>query len=200
MNASPKSPIVIAAVIALFSANALGQSANSLGPPGGLNVNVTNAPNVTVVNSASAPVPVAVTNRSPIVVKSVQVPYSVDSVGSCNDVNCFIYFPAVPGGKMLVIEHVSAYARPSGGAIFDFAELVGSNTENPAIGTRFIFPMARIGLAGSSVVADTYGVNAPVLAFVREGQQPRLTLATHVAGPILFSQGTISGYMIDAPQ
>jgi hypothetical protein len=31
-------------------------------------------------------------------------------------------------------------------------------------------------------------------------QSARLTLTTHVGGPILFSQGTISGVVVNAPQ
>jgi hypothetical protein len=57
----------------------------------------------------------------------------------------------------------------------------------------------RLG-SGSSVVSDTYGANVSLLAFVRAGQAARLTLSTHVSGDVLFSQGSISGYLINAPQ
>lgn len=197
MNIRSKSWILIGVGASLMATAAQSQTS---APPGGLNVKVTNTPSVTVANPTSDPVPVAIANGPPVTVKPAETPFSVDVVGNCNDVNCFIDFPAVPAGKMLVIKHVSTIARPNAGAIFDFAQLVASNTETDGIGTRFTFPMTRIGLAGSSVLVDTYGANGPVLAFVREGQIPRLTLTTHVSGPILFAQGTLSGYMIDAPQ
>ena len=169
----------------------VGGSVSISGTP---NVNVTNTPSVTVANTASSPVPVAVTSSG--------APYSLEVVGDCsNNINCFITFPDVPAGKMLVIRHVSAQARPNSGspAIFDFAELVTSNTQDPSFGTTFAFPLPRIGLAGSSVLADVYGMNSPVLAFVRPGQRASLTLRTHVSGSILFSSGTISGELINAP-
>ena len=184
--------VILGVVGTVVAATAAAQSG---APPNGLNVNVLNTPNVTVVNPASLPVPVQLTNAP-----GAEIPYSFDSVGTCNDVNCFINFPPVPAGKMLVVKYVSGYARSSAGAIFDFAELVANNTENPGFGARFIFPMARIGLAGSSVIADTYAMNSSVLAFVRPGSSARLTFQTHVAGATFFAQGTISGHLINAPQ
>jgi hypothetical protein len=160
---------------------------------------------VTVENPV---LPVEVRNADPIAVKvegnSVQTPYSHDVASgdsTCTVSSCFIRFPAVPVGKMLVINHVSAYVRPSSSAtVFDFAELTASSTEEN-IGARFIFPMARIGVAGTTVIADTWSVNAPVLAFVKAGQRPNLALTTRNGGAdgAFFRQGTISGYLMDAP-
>lgn len=169
---------------------ASGFSIAEAAPPTG-NVNVVNTPSVNIVNPN--PLPVTVTNADPA-----STPYSNDVVGTCNGTNCFIDFPAVPQGKMLVIEHVSAIARSSSTTVFDHAELITSDTEDNT-GARNYFALPRIGKAGSSVVADSYGFSQSVLAFVSAGQEPRLTLMTSVGGSMLFSQGTISGYLIPAP-
>lgn len=137
------------------------------------------------------------TSANPVLVQPAGMPYSYDQVGTCNGTNCFIDFPTVPAGKKLVITFISAMARPTlASTIVDFAELVTTNTVNPQTGARFVFPLARIGQAGASVIADTYGVNAPLLAFVNAGQNARLTLAQRTSGEILFAQGTISGYLV----
>jgi hypothetical protein len=166
---------------------------------------------VTVVNTTANPVPVtgkvsigspvAVSINSsatnPVFISNGGEPYSQDTVGSCNGTNCFIDFPEVPAGKRLVILHVGAMARPTSTAtIVDFAELVTSNPQNTAIGTRNIFQMQLIGQAGASVVANTYAMNASILAFVEAEQYARLTLAQRNNGDVLFCQGTISGYLL----
>jgi hypothetical protein len=190
---------------ALVVSAAFASAANSAGPQHELNVNVTNTSLPVIVdNPASSPVPVTVANvpSSPLLIQPAEVPFSIDTAtADCSNSGCFFTFPAVPAGKMLVIKHLSTYIRPSSGTIFDFAELIASNTEDPGISTRFIFPMARIGLAGSSVISDTWSVNAPVLAFVRAGQSARLELTTRAGGGnAFFRQATISGYLRNAPQ
>jgi hypothetical protein len=130
----------------------------------------------------------------------VQVPFSVDTATAvCSNAQCTFTFPAVPAGKMLVIKHLSTIIRPNAAAIFDFAELIASNTEDPNIGTRFTFPMTQIGVAGSSVLSNTWSANAPLLAFVRAGQSARVTVVTRNGGAVpSFHQATISGHFIDA--
>jgi hypothetical protein len=56
-----------------------------------------------------------------------------------------------------------------------------------------------IGEAGVNVAANTDGFNQPVLAHVRAGQAPRLEMSTRDGGAILFSQATISGYLVPVP-
>jgi hypothetical protein len=152
---------------------------------------VTNTPNVGVVNNSA----------NPVLVQQAGMRYAVDAVASCNGTNCFIDFPVVPPGKQLIIQHLSAMARPTlQTTIVDFAELVASNTVETDLGARYVFPMTRIGQAGASVIADTYAVNAPVLAFVNAGQFARLTLAQRTQGDVSFAQGTISGYLVTSGQ
>jgi hypothetical protein len=99
----------------------------------------------------------------------------------------------------LVILHVNGIARPdSTTTVFDLAELVTDNTEDES-GARNVFAMTRIGQQGSNVIADTWGFNSPVLAFVEEGSTARLTMSTRDGGATFFSQATISGYWENVP-
>jgi hypothetical protein len=158
-----------------------------------VDVKVTN-PSLMVEVANADPVPVA------LVGQAARTPYSFDDVGECNTLFCFFEFPAVPAGKRLVILHVSGIARVQAPTAFDQAELISSNTETNS-GARNYFAMTQIGQAGSGVLADTYGFNAPVLAFVKAGQAPRAEMVTRVAMPpgFVFSQVTISGYLEDDP-
>lgn len=154
-------------------------------------VQVTNTPTVTIGN----------TSTSPVLVQPAGIPYSFDKVASCNQYNCVSDFPVVPAGKMLVITYVNAQARPTlATTIFDFAELETSNTIDTNFGARYLFPMTRIGVAGDSVIADTWGVNSPVLAFVIAGSFPRVTLTQRNKGDTFFAQATIAGYLVAAAQ
>jgi hypothetical protein len=154
-------------------------------------VQVTNTPTVIIGN----------TSASPLLVQPAGIPYSYDQVASCNDYNCTSDFPTVPAGKMLVITYISAAARPTlATTIFDFGELYTSNTIDTNYGARYIFPMARIGLAGNNVIADTWSLNSPVLAFVRSGAFPRVILTQRNQGQTFFAQATIAGYLVAASQ
>jgi hypothetical protein len=154
-------------------------------------VNVGNTPNVGIINNSA----------SPVLVQQAGFLYSFDKVASCNQYNCTADFPVVPAGKMLVITYLNAIARPTlATTIFDFAELLTANTVDTRFGARNTFPMARIGTAGDSVVADTWGVNAPVLAFVIAGSYPRVTMTQRNKGDTFFAQVTIAGYLITASQ
>jgi hypothetical protein len=159
----------------------------------------TTAAAVALAAYAAAQVP----SHPEVLVPTALVPFSVDiTAAQCSTSNCSFTFPAVPAGKMLVIKHLSTIIRPQVvGTIFDFAELIASNTEDPNIGTRFTFPMTRIGVAGSSFAADTWSANAPLLAFVRAGQSARVTVVSRNGGADpSFRQATISGHLIDASQ
>lgn len=131
----------------------------------------------------------------------VRVPYSYDKVGDCNNVVCYMYFPEVPAGKLLIIEHFSAVAQPGSSAtIVDYAELLTNNTElGDAIRVRHYFAMTLIGQQGSSSPGNTWGANQAVLAFVKAGSSPQVSLNTRDGGNIFYSQVTLSGYLIDAP-
>jgi hypothetical protein len=126
-------------------------------------------------------------------------PYSWDEVGDSNNYNCFINFPVVPDGKMLVIHHVGAVVRPaSGSTVVEVAELVTSNPVDTSIGVRNYFGMKRIGVTGESIVADTWAINQPVLAYVLSGRYAQMTINLHSPGKVDFCQATISGLMVDA--
>lgn len=129
------------------------------------------------------------------------VPFSTEAIGECNNVNCFFTFPEVPSGKMLVITYINVWVRPvsNSTAVFDFAELATSNTVNPSNFARIFFPMAQIGYAGSSILADTWGGQASLLAYVRAGSTARLTLRTSVPGEVNITFSLISGYLMNAP-
>jgi hypothetical protein len=157
------------------------------------------------VNVTNPVLPVEVSNADPIPValvgQAARIPYSDDDVGECNTANCFFEYPTVPAGKRLVILHANGVARPGATTtVFDQAELVTSDTES-ATGARHTFAMTKIGRAGSSIGADTWGFDAPVLAFVTAGNAPRVTMFTSVGIPegFMFSQVTLSGYLEDAP-
>lgn len=151
------------------------------------NVQLTNTPNVNVTNT--------------VLVQQAGMPYSFDQVATCNNFNCVSDFPTVPEGKILVITYMSAVARPSlSTTIFDFVELEASNTLDTNFATRYTFPMARIGQAGDGVIADTWGANSQVLAFVLAGQFPRITMTQRNQGETFFAQSTIAGYLLNASQ
>jgi hypothetical protein len=102
------------------------------------------------------------------------MPYAFDQVATCNNFNCVSDFPTVPAGKILIVTYISAVARPTlSTTIFDFVEFLASNTVDTNFASRYTFPMVRIGQAGDSVIADTWGSNSQVVAFVLAGQAPR---------------------------
>ena len=203
--AAPQTPPSAPVTVLNTTANPVPVTGNvSITSPVAVSVNnpATNPVPVTGNVSITSPVAVSINNSAtnPVFTANGGEPYSQDTVGNCNGTNCFIDFPEVPTGKRLVILHVGAMARPDSTAtIVDFAELVTSNPQNTAIGTRNIFQMQLIGQAGASVVANTYAMNASVLAFVEAGQYARLTLAQRNNGDVFFCQGTISGYLLPVP-
>jgi hypothetical protein len=190
-------PLFVAALVIIAAGGTVAHA-----QPPVVSTNVVNTPNVTVVNTQ--PVPVTLGNGA-INVQPAQIPYSVDATpsssgGSCSSAACFINFPVVPAGKTLVITYINSIARASA-VVWDQLELVTSNTQDPNIGVRVTMGYARIGLAGSSVISDTYGAGGPILAFARAGTAPRATVSTRDGGAnsgFVFTQVTISGYLIPA--
>lgn len=183
-------PIRVIFVSAMFFLTQLGiAQAQGIGPPPA-KVNVINTPDVNIINPTLD-----------VTVKGFREgrPYSKDVVGTCNDKNCFFNtFPQVPDGKMLVIMHISVLVRPlSSTTVVDFAQLVTSDTEEPGIGARNYFPMTRIGQAGVSVIYDSWATNAPVRAYVRQGEAPSISSYSSVGGGFAFATATIAGYVID---
>jgi hypothetical protein len=118
------------------------------------------------------------------------------SVQSCFNVNnpCVIDFPAVPTGKRLIIEQVSAVATlPTAAAgTIDLIELRGAGGSNVF---QFLPVTASIGNFGGQV---QYATNQTVLAAYDAGQIPEVD--TFVASGSTFTVlASISGYMIDIP-
>jgi hypothetical protein len=81
--------------------------------------------------------------------------------------------------------------------VVDFMELLTSSTVDPGLGVRMYMPMQKIGSAGDSVVADTWAASGPVLAYVEEGIYPRIFISMSLGGNVLFTQGSIAGYLVD---
>jgi hypothetical protein len=147
-------------------------------PPGTQNVNVTNTVPVIVGNSTSNPIPV--------VSRPAGTPYSIQKlIEGCN-ANCTATFPLVPVGKILVIEYVMAWggrilADPTYGWLSASPTIDGGEPD-----TFMAFPMVL-----------TQGVNVasvPMLAFVKAGSAPKLTIAGAAN-----MRASISGYLMDAP-
>jgi hypothetical protein len=125
-------------------------------------------------------------------------PFSRDEVGTSNGYNCFINFPQVPQGKLLVVRHVGALVRPnSNSTVVEIAELVTSTPDNPSVGVRNHFGMTRIGVVGASIPYDTWSMNQPLLAYVIAGQYARMTINLRQPGSVLFCQASISGLMVN---
>jgi hypothetical protein len=161
------------------------------GPQQGLDVTVVNTPEVNVAN-----LPAVQEVRN--VDEKGRIPYAEDVVGNCNTVNCFINFSAVPSGKRLVIEYVSAIVRPSSTAtVVDFMQLSTTSTVDPGFAVRMYLPMQKIGSAGDGVIADTWAASGPVLAYVEEESGAGMTISMSVGGNIVFTQGSITGYLVD---
>lgn len=80
------------------------------GPPGGLSVDVVNTPSnpvpVTLQGTSTVSGNVVVTN-TPLPVQDIREPFQASNLSN-SGADAALSFPAVPAGKRLVIEHVSA--------------------------------------------------------------------------------------------
>ena len=118
------------------------------------------------------------------------------AVDSCFNVAnpCVIAFPAVPAGKRLIIEQVSALATlPTAAAgTIDMIELRGANGSNVF---QFLPVVPSIGNFGGQV---QYATNQTVLAAYDAGQVPQVD-AFVASGATFTVLASISGYMIDIP-
>lgn len=102
---------------------------------------------------------------------------------------CVIAFPAVPAGKRLIVEHVTALAvMPAANTLAD-VELRG--------GSIFQFLPLTANLANFAGQFE-YTTNQPVLAAYNAGEIPNVD-AFSTSGAQFTVLATISGYMIDIP-
>ena len=143
------------------------------------NVGITGTPNVSVTNH------VAVRN----VDEKGRVPFMQGAFQNCVAGNAFcdMSFAAVPAGKRLVVEHVSAN--------------IGVNPGSGINGTFLIAPCIFFSLPGRSMATpELIGVNEPVLAYYDAGQVPvyRVVLSSLTGSGAASS--VISGYLVDLSQ
>jgi len=96
---------------------------------------------------------------------------------------CDYYFPPVPAGKRLVVEHISANVYGPSGVNGIFL-VVGGNTS-------FALPGHTLALS------SLYAVNEVVLGFYEAGQTPLFRMATAVVDPNSSAAVTLTGYLVD---
>jgi hypothetical protein len=100
---------------------------------------------------------------------------------------CDFNFPAVPAGKRLVIEHVSANISTQ--AAF------GVNA------TFLIAPGGAFSLPGRTMASpQVIGVNEPVLAYFEAGESPLYRVVYNSPLNFGFMTAVLSGYMVDLTQ
>jgi hypothetical protein len=105
---------------------------------------------------------------------------------------CTVSFPAVPAGKRLVIEHVSAVTTmlPATAGFLNLLTLA-----NTATGVFQFLPFTRT----PGTLSFAYFVtNEVVQTTFDAGQAPSVTMNAS-ASPTISMSATISGYMIDIP-
>jgi hypothetical protein len=115
-------------------------------------------------------------------------PYMQTTFLSCTAANglCDLFFPAVPAGKRLVVEHVSANVYAASGINATFLLTPGN---------------AQFALAARANSSPTLlAVNEPVLAYFDAGQSPLYRVALNVAGSQSSISAVISGYLVDLTQ
>jgi hypothetical protein len=139
---------------------------------------------VTIVDPL--PLPVTVTN-----VLSEGTPYSDSGIDSCPVGSfCVVAFQQVPAGKLLVVKQVSMKVTDADGtAPFKIATFVGSNTVKAGVEVAVDFVMQRVGFS--------FVGSPPIVAFVKAGRAPRMIAPTGTATTV---EGTVIGFLIDAPQ
>ncbi|WP_347986601.1 hypothetical protein [Methylomonas sp. AM2-LC] len=114
-------------------------------------------------------------------------------VNNCQSVQpCIITFAAIPAGKRLIVEHVSAIVTMPTAGYLNLVELRGTSGSNVF---QFLPAVAATGQYGGQF---NYIVNQPVLAAYNAGEVPTVdTFATN--GDTVSTLATISGYLIDVP-
>ena len=135
-------------------------------------------PTVTI----GAPLPVPVRNID----EKARIPYQQSGAIPCNSGLCDLAFLAVPAGKRLVVEHVSANVNP-----------------NPGVGVNGVFLEGACGfcvwsLPGHSLATpELVAVNEQVLAYFESGTTPFVRVAWSATTNTGAFQAVISGYLID---
>jgi len=146
------------------------------------NVGITGTPKVTVGNT--------VTVRN--IDEKGRTPYQQSGARPCNGMGlCDLFFPAVPSGKRLVIENVSANIDAGIGAG------AGINGTFLAGGPGFnAWTLPGRSMAEPELVA----VNERVLAFYESGETPMYRVAYHALANNGSLQVVLSGYLVDLTQ
>ena len=98
---------------------------------------------------------------------------------------------AVPAGKRLVIEQVTASAVVPGGA-----KILSYQVQVPSPGTSWV--NLHMEFNGTDIGgADFFSVNDPVLVYVEAGQTPGVEIGTNVPGGSVSTVARLTGYLID---
>src|SRR5437899_11619632 len=108
MKTSIKFKTTVPRLIFLFTLGCFALLPIAQAAPSPTNVNVVNTPNVNVVNTTASPVPVRDVDNP------ARQPFQAEAMGGFADgasTTGDIPIGAVPAGKRLVIEHVSAFGR-----------------------------------------------------------------------------------------
>ena len=117
-----------------------------------------------------------------------RVPYSAVLTCATATDNCFANAAAVPAGKRLVIEHVSAFNQvTSPGEIALYRMLVGSSLR---AGLTISTPITKSGFNNSVV-------NESVLAYVEAGEVVTIQISSVAPASTLSTTAYLSGYLVD---
>jgi hypothetical protein len=165
---------------------------------GAWNVGITGTPNVAATQSGvwnvgiSGTPNVSVNNH--VAVRNVdekgRVPYMQTAFQNCSPASglCDMNFAAVPAGKRLVVEHVSANIGLNPGS--------GLNATFLAAPGGMFFSLPGRAMATPTLI----GVNEQVLAYYEAGQAPLYRLAFAAVGDSGVVSAVISGYLVDLSQ
>jgi hypothetical protein len=102
--------------------------------------------------------------------------------------NCSAFFPAVPAGMRLVVEHVNmSIDTPTALSSVDLS------------GNQSIIEYLFLQLAGTDQVGNSiYIANQPMLTYYEAGQTPIISAFTHSGGFEFVSGGvTLTGYLVN---
>ncbi|MBN9662638.1 MAG: hypothetical protein J0H49_30850 [Acidobacteria bacterium] len=117
-----------------------------------------------------------------------RAPYMHNVIHVCQgDAVCDLYFPAVPAGKRLVVEHVNAGISFAANRL-RFTTLVAQGN------TQFLLPARPIDDPNLTIV------NERVLAFFESGQTPMFRVGLNAATDTTPVNAAISGYLVDLSQ
>ena len=170
-------------ILAVIGSLMNSRGAAAQGPPDGLAVRIVN------------PLPVPVTGNTTVSgtvrVKNIDEPgrNPYQFVGGCTgSTGCFVVFPAVPAGKRLVLQHVSAGIG------------IPTNVPYQIVAVRIPsgpHPVPTLVGTEAGVVND-YQFDQQIVAFFEAGQSPNLQVAVERTGSgAVGVTAFISGYLVD---